>query len=422
MTEPFEKLVVRLSIALAIGFIVGVERGWRDREDPAGSRTAGIRTYSLTSLLGGGLAVAEEELSSPLLLGIGFLTFAVVFAWFKSREAQHDRDFSVTSVVAALLVFVLGALCVISDPRVAAMAGVATAALLASREFLHQALTRLSWIELRSAVLLLAMTIIVLPLLPNRTIDPFSSLNPREIWMFTVMSAAISYAGYIAVRISNPTKGILVTGLAGALVSSTAVTVAFARRAASGESAITLAGGAALACMVSILRVLTIIAIIAHSLIPHLAPAALSGASVFGGSAWLLLRRTKTSTEVLPAALGNPFELAPLLIFAIMFAAIVLLSGWLVTRTGSHGIFLTSAIVGLVDVDVATMSAARLRTSIGVDAATEAILLALAVNAFARAAYAIATGPLIYSARLTAITVAAVVTAVIANMIRDQFA
>lgn len=405
MTMSFESLVARFAAALAIGLVVGAERGWRDRDDPAGSRTAGIRTYSLSALLGAVQAVIAEQAASPMLLGIGFATFAAVFTWFKAREAQHDQDFSVTGTVAALLVFALGALCVLGDPRAAAIAGVATVALLASREFLHRALTGLTWIELRSALLLLAMTVVVLPLLPDRTVDPFASLNPREIWMFTVLSAAISYVGYIAFRIAGPAKGTLITSLGGALVSSTAVTVAFARRAASGEPAATLAGGAALACMVSILRVLTIVAVIGPSLLLHLTPAALSGAAVFGYAAWLLLRQGVSAPDS-SASISNPFELAPLLVFAAMFALIVVLSGWLMTQVGTQGIFVTSGLVGLVDVDVAAMTAARLG-SMDSGTAALAILLALAVNALARAVYAMAAGPLAYSGRLTAATAAA---------------
>lgn len=408
MTAPFESLVARFATALAVGLVIGVERGWRERDEPAGSRTAGIRTYSLAALLGAVLAVAAEHLASPMLLSTGFVTFAAVFAWFKSREAQHDQDFSVTGVIAALLVFALGALCMIGDPRAAAVVGVATVALLASREFLHQALTRLTWIELRSALLLLAMTVVVLPLLPDRTVDPFASLNPREIWMFTVLSAAISYAGYVAVKIAGPTKGVLITSLGGALVSSTVVTVAFARRAAGGEPAAVLAGGAALACMVSILRVLAIVVVIAPSVLLHVAPPGLAGAVVFGGTGWHLLWRPGASAPPPPTTLGNPFELAPLLIFAAMFAVVALLSGWLVTQAGAQGIFVTSGLVGLVDVDIATMTAARLSGgSIDSGTATLAILLALAVNALARVVYGLAAGPLAYSGRLAAATAVA---------------
>ena len=131
-----------------------------------------------------------------MLVG-GFIAFAGIFAWYKAREAAHDEDFSVTSVIAGLGVFALGALSVAGDYRAAAAGGAALAATLASRELLHGLLRRLTWIELRSALILAVMTAIVLPLLPNRTLDPWGGFNPWEVWFLTVLMASISFAGYV---------------------------------------------------------------------------------------------------------------------------------------------------------------------------------------------------------------------------------
>jgi uncharacterized membrane protein (DUF4010 family) len=201
-----DSMILRLGFALAIGLIVGIERGWRERDAPAGSRTAGIRTYGLSGLLGGVFAALAQVVGAPLLLAVGFLGFAAVFAWFKVREEQADESFSVTGVVAALVVFGLGALAVAGDSKAAAAAGVATAGLLALRDPLHGFLERLTWRELRSALLLAAMTVIVLPTLPNTTIDPWGGVNPRKIWFFTVLTAGISYAGYVAVKVAGPAR------------------------------------------------------------------------------------------------------------------------------------------------------------------------------------------------------------------------
>ena len=114
-----------------------------------------------------------------------------MFAWFKIREIEHDQQFSVTGVLAAFVVFSLGALSVLGDPTSAAAGGVAAAVVLAAREALHGWLTRLTWKELRSALLLLAMTIVVLPVLPDRTIDAWASINPRQIWIFMILTAAV---------------------------------------------------------------------------------------------------------------------------------------------------------------------------------------------------------------------------------------
>lgn len=406
---PDPSLMLRLAAALAIGLLVGIERGWQDRDAPPGSRTAGIRTYGLSGFLGALLAVLSGPLGGPLLFGFGFFAFALVFAWFKTREAEHDQDFSVTGVIAALVVFALGGLCMVGDPIAAAAGGVATAGLLASREVLHRLLARLSWGELRSALLLLAMTVIVLPLLPDRAIDPFGGVNPREIWLFTVLTAAISFAGYAAIRLAGPARGILLSALAGALASSTAVTIAFARRAKSGEPARLLAGGAALAGCVSILRVLTIATLVAPGAVADLAPGAGAGAIIFALGGLALMRQRRAETMAAPA-LGNPFELRPLLLFALAFAAVAAASGWLTHLIGSGGIFVTSGLVGLVDMDVAVLSAARLSGgALSPATAAQAILLALAVNALARVAYGALAGPPAYASRLGLVTAAALV-------------
>src|SRR5262249_7507237 len=148
------------------------------------------------------------------------VAFVAVFAMFKMREMERDQNFSVTGVLAAFVAFSLGALAVVGEPTAAAAGGVATASVLAARERLHGWLARLSWKELRSALLLLAMTVIVLPMLPDRTIDPWSSLNPRDIWLFMILTAAVSYGGYIALKLAGPSLGILVGGLVGSIVSS----------------------------------------------------------------------------------------------------------------------------------------------------------------------------------------------------------
>ena len=237
-----DETMLKLGVALAIGLLVGLERGWRERDEPSGSRTAGLRTYGIFGLLGGVFAAVSLALGSSIVLGAAFLGFAALFGLFEYRESRHDENFSVTGLMAGLGVFGLGALAVVGDYRVAAAGGTALAGILASREMLHGALRRLSWVELRSALVLAAMTVIVLPLLPDRTIDPWGGFNPREVWFFTVLIATISYLGYIAVRMLGTTRGLIVSGLAGALVSSTAVTVALARMAKEAERPVPLAG------------------------------------------------------------------------------------------------------------------------------------------------------------------------------------
>lgn len=399
-----DDLIIRLATALAIGLLVGLERGWREREAPAGSRTAGIRTYSLTGLLGGLLAAVSQGFDSGAVFALGLVAFAGVFGWFQWQEARSAGTFSVTSVVAALSVFSLGGLAVAGDLRAAGVGGVALASVLASREALHGVVKRASWVEVRSVLLLAGMTAIGLSLLPNRTIDPWGGVNPWEIWAFTVLTAAISYGGYIAVRVFGPGKGVLISGLAGALVSSTAVTIAFARRAAAGEPVRPLAGGANLAAMISVLRVLVIVTLVKPTVALTMAAPALAAALVFGLVGAALLVRGSNSGPAAPR-LGNPFDLGPLLLFAASFVLVAAISAWLAKSVGNAGVVVTSGLSGVLDVDIAALSAARLAgQTVPVSVAAAAILVALAVNASARVTIALAAGPMRFSLPLLAAT------------------
>ncbi len=355
-----DDLAFRLALALAIGLVVGVERGWRERKAEPGSRTAGVRTYALIGLLGGVFGALGTATSAPLLIG----------AWLRRLrprlrlvQACRGRSRTVTSASPArwrrCWCFGLGAFAVVGDMQLAAAAGIGTAAVLASREYLHGFLTRLTWLELRSALLLLGMTAIVLPLLPDRPLDPLGAINPREIWLFTIFVAGLSYAGYIAMRVLGPEKGILVTGVTGGLVSSTAIAVAFARRAADGEDAGRLVAGAAAAGAVSLLRVMVLVGTIVPSLGLHLAPVAIIAAAVFCVPAFLALRHPAPD-QAGKTELGNPFDLMPVLGFAALLAAVMLLTAWATQQLGSAGLYPLAALSGLVDVDAVALSTARL--------------------------------------------------------------
>jgi len=402
-----DPLISRLGLALAIGLLVGLERGWQERDAPDRSRTAGIRTFGISGLLGGVLAALANALGAVSVLVGGFIAFATIFAWYKAREAAHDEDFSVTSVIAGLGVFALGALSVAGDYRAAAAGGAALAALLASRELLHGLLKRLTWVELRSALILAVMTAIVLPLLPNRTLDPWGGFNPWEVWFLTVLMASISFAGYVAVRILGTTRGLLVSSLAGAIVSSTAVTLALARNAVSASNPLPLAGAASLAAMVSVLRVCVVILIIEPSVFAPVGVPAIAAALAFAACGALMLSRGNGDGES-GAVARNPFELGPLLLFALLFAFVATASAGLAAQFGGRGLLATSALAGTFDVDVSVLGALRLiRHSVPVETVGKAVLAALAANAIGRLLLAISAGPVSFWLPLAAATLVA---------------
>lgn len=402
-----DSLTARLAVALAIGLLVGLERGWRERDAPDRSRTAGIRTFGISGLLGGVFAALAQALTANSVLVAGFLAFAGIFAWYKAREASHDEDFSVTTVVAGLAVFALGALSVAGDFRVAAAGGAALAALLASREVLHGLLQRLTWLELRSALILAVMTAVVLPLLPDRTLDPWGGFNPREIWLLTVLMASISFAGYVAVRVLGNARGLIVSALAGAVVSSTAVTLSLARTANAASSPLPFAGAASLAAMVSILRVCLVVLALAPSVAAFIAAPALAAALAFAACSAIALAIHGQKPEN-AATTRNPFELAPLLIFALLFAFASTASAVSASQFQEQGLLASSAIAGAFDVDASVLSALRLvKHSISIETVGHAVLAALMANAVGRLSLAVFAGPVRFWLPLAGMTLAA---------------
>jgi uncharacterized membrane protein (DUF4010 family) len=170
--------ISRLAVALGIGLLIGLERGWRRRGARPGSRAAGIRTFAISGLLGGvtaalAQALPKQELGGPaslaggVVLGLAFAAYSVVIALFTRDENRASGNFSATTAIAGMLTFALGAYALLGDIRIAAGAAVAATALLASREELHGRVEKITWPELRSALVLLAMTFIALPILPN---------------------------------------------------------------------------------------------------------------------------------------------------------------------------------------------------------------------------------------------------------------
>jgi len=403
-----DTLIAQLGVAMAIGLLVGLERGWRERDAPDRSRTAGIRTFGIAGLLGGLVAALAEALNAISVLIAGFLAFAGIFAWYKAREAAHDEDFSVTTVIAGLAVFTLGALCVAGDFRVAAAGGAALAALLASREILHGLLKRLAWIELRSALVLAVMTAIILPLLPDQAYDPWGSFNPREIWLLTVLMASISFAGYVAARVLGDARGLIVSALAGAVVSSTAVTLSLARTANASDNFLSFAGAASLAAMVSILRVCLVVLLLAPDVVAFIAIPALVAAVAFAvcGATALAIAGQKQDS---PTLSRNPFEVVPLMIFALLFAFASTASAALASWFQEQGLLASSAIAGAFDVDASVLSALRLaKHSISIETIGHAVLTALMANAIGRLCLAMSAGPVKFWLPLAGMTLTAV--------------
>ncbi len=400
----------RLGVALAIGLLVGVERGWTEREVRAGGRTAGIRTFGLTGFLGGVVGTLQP-LTGPFLPATIAALLGFVYIAGKWQEAIEDKDYGITSIVAALAVFALGVLAAVGDLVTAGAGAVAMTVVLAARTSLHGFLEGLTWVELRSALMLLAMTVIALPLLPDKPLDPWGALNPYSLWLLTITIAALSFAGYVAIRLMGANRGILLAGAAGGLVSSTALTLSFARYSAEApQGARQLAAGAAVAGALSFARVLVIASALSFSMFAPLSAALIPAIIGFLATSFFSVWRSKSVTEAPEIGLKNPFELQTVISFALLLGLISLVSKVAIDYVGPSALFVVAAISGLVDVDAITLSTARLvGSTVAVKTAADVILIAVTVNMVTKVALAFTAGRREYAVSLGIASAVAVI-------------
>jgi uncharacterized membrane protein (DUF4010 family) len=418
-----EDLLSRFAVAFGIGLLIGLERGWRERTAAPGSRTAGIRTFTISGLLGGvvgALAQAAGGVASiggGLLMGLGLAAYAAVIAIFCREENRAENTFSATTTIAGIVTFALGAYALVGDMRVAAAAAVATAGVLAMRENLHSWVRQITWPELRSGLVLLAMTFIALPILPNDEVGPFGGVNPREVWLLAIVLAAVSFVGYAAVKYFGARYGMLLAAAAGGLVSSTAVTATNARRAAAGEgSADLLAAGVAVATTISFLRVVALAAALKPALLMLLAPPLVAAAVAAASFALIVVYWREGQGKEEPAVdFRNPFDFFSVIGFALLLGAIIIIGRALGEGAGTTGAILGAAALGFADVDSVTIAMARLVPQpLGLRGATYAILAAVATNTLSKLAIGAIVGRGRFAVAIAVMSVGAALAGVLA--------
>ena len=372
--------LIDLGIALALGLMIGSERGWQERRAEEGSRVAGIRTFGLIGLLGGLWALLAQDMGETLL-GFAFLGLTIVLVIAYRQGQQEGHDVGITTLIAALITFALGAFTVRGYAAPAAAGAVTTTALLSLKPTLHRWLSNLEAEEFYAALKLLLISVVLLPVLPNQGYGPWGVLNPYHIWWMVVLIAGLSFAGYIAMKAVGTERGILLTGLLGGLASSTATTLTFARLARRIQLGRVLAAGTLVASATMFPRVLVEVAVINPQLLPALAPPlALMTLTTIGYGLWLWRHhRAQPHTGKLP--LHNPLELTSALQFGLLLSIILVLAEALRAWLGDTGIYLLAFISGIGDVDAITLSMARMSTQdLPATVAEHAILIATLTN------------------------------------------
>jgi uncharacterized membrane protein (DUF4010 family) len=385
----------RLGLALAIGLLFGMERGWHTRAESGGIRVAGIRTFALMGLFGG-LSGWLAKMLGPVVLGFIFVGYAVLITVSYWNSSRQSKDLGITTEIASFLVFALGVAAMLGDLAPVAAAGVVATALLAVKAVLHRWIGHMQKFELTAAIELAIISVVMLPLLPDRGYGPGGALNPYALWWAVVLVAGLSFVGYVAIRVAGPQVGTLVTGLLGGLTSSTATTLAFSRMARLAETlGPLLAVGVVLAGSVTFLRILVLVAVFNRALAPTLAVPMVAMAAVGLGGALVLRLTAPSRRDSRPDIQGiaNPLELGMALKFGALLAVVVVVTRYFQDWFGAAGVYTVAALSGITDVDALTISVARMaRADLASAVATGAVVTAASVNTAIKGGIALVMG------------------------------
>lgn len=386
--EPWAQQALGVGAGLVAGILIGLERGFKLRDQKEGHRVAGIRTFSLLGLgsgVAGMIAVAQPLVAAAIVLGM--LAFLGI-AYAPKLKVKGD----VTSPIAASATIVVAFAAGLGHVGLALASAAIIVLILALRDELHEFVDKLDEKDIKAVARFAVIALAILPFLPDERFGPYDAWNASKLWWVVILVTGFSFAGYVANRIFGARHGTIATAVIGGAYSSTAVTQSLAQRLGSGESGGAEPAGIALASAVMYLRVILLVAVLANPLIiPFsivIAPALIVGWL----AGWWLYRRAPRQEG--PAPPGNPIALIPALTFLIFLAIAAVAARWAEARFGQEGIAILLLIMGSLDVDAAIVTAGGLPP-----AAITAQLAALALGGTILANMAVKLGVTLAYAR-----------------------
>lgn len=364
-----------LAIALGLGFLVGLQR------EKAASELAGIRTFPLIALLGVMTGFLAQSYGG-WVIAASFISLAVVILSAKLLIKKPDYDPSMTTEIAALLIYAIGVYLTLGHLTLAIVVGAATAVLLQMKEPLHDFVRHMGERDMLAIMRFAAIALVILPILPNQTYGPFKVLNPYDIWRMVVLIVAISLMGYAAYKVFKDKAGTLLAGILGGLISSTATTVSYARNTKNRPETSALASLAImLASTVSVIRVTLALMIVSPSATQRVAPPLLSLFVIMCLICAALYFRRSGEAHTMPEP-DNPAELMSAIIFGGLYGVIIFAVAAAKEVFGSQSLYLIAMISGLTDVDAITLSTGRLVENHRLEATTgwQLVLIAILAN------------------------------------------
>ncbi len=380
-------LWLNLAVALGIGLLIGTERE-RSKGPAPDTMLAGIRTFTIAALLG-----AVSTLVSFWLLVVAVMCVTVFAALaYQARVKEHP---GLTTEMTLVFTVILGGLAM-SAPSLAASLAVTSAILLAAKEPIHGFVRgTVTKEELNDFLILAAATLIVLPLVPNEFIGPFSAINPRNLWLIVILVMFISALGHLALRLLGGRIGLPLVGLVSGFISSIATVGAMGERAKETPELIGAAvSGALFSCLSTILQLTLLLAAIHPATLR-----AMSAPLVFGGisiAIYGLIITISCFHKNCPemGQLSRSFSVKTALTLSAVIAVVLIASAALNAWFGQAGLVFVSGVAGLADVHAPTISVATLAATGNLSPADAVIpiLVAFSVNALSKAVAAVVSG------------------------------
>lgn len=344
----------QLGIALGLGLLVGMQR------ERVHSKIAGIRTFPLITVFGTVCALLGQASGSWMLAG-GILGLAGLIVAAQVLEArQRAADPGLTTEVAMLLMYCVGAYLAYGHREAAIAVGGGVAVLLQMKGPLHGIVARMGDKDLKAIMQFALISLVILPVLPNRTYGPFDVLNPRQTWWMVVLIVGVSLGGYVVYKFFGQKAGSLLAGVLGGLISSTATSVSYAKLSKAGDSIARLSTVVILvASTVVYARLLLEIAVVAPPFLSAAAGPMFVLLALMGAIAvYFWFRWGDEASEMVEQE--NPSELKPAILFGALYALALLAVAAAKHFFGDRALYVVAALSGLTDVDAITLSSSQL--------------------------------------------------------------
>ena len=381
-------LVLDLLLALALGLLVGLQREWSKSE------IGGIRTFPLITVFGALAGILAGYLGVWTVVGALLATAAMLVLGNLARPRTGPVDPGLTTEIAALVMFGVGVAVSQGIVGPALVVTGSVAVLLQSKSELHAFVARIEEAELRAVSRLVLIGLVILPALPNREFGPYGVLNPFEVWLMVVLIVGISLAAYVSYRLVGARAGVLVTGLLGGLISSTATTVTYSQKAGKERKHLGAAGAVIILASAAVFgRVLLEVAIAAPTVLSDVAPPLLLMTGVIAALAWAALRRSHREPPP-PVAQEPPSTLRSAIVFGLLYAVVLVAVAAVRQHFGEGALFAVAAVSGLTDVDAITLSTARMIESgrLGTETGWRVILVGTLANLCFKAGIVVTAG------------------------------